>query len=363
MLAVARDMEEVCPDAWLIQAGNPVFQGCTLLTRETGIKVCGLCHGHYGYRKMATKLGIDSDKITWQAPGLNHNIWLSHFYYDGQDAYPLVDKWIEEHGKEYWNSDEAEVPVPPDRQGRTTSALQRAWEIDLSRGAVHMYRMYGLLPVGDTPRRGGWWYHADFQAKLYWYGKPWGGQDTPKSWPLYVENLERRIQRIWQVANDPGVKLTDELGTTKTTEQHVPIIDGLVNDNEGQFQVNIPNKGALAGLPDDVVVEVPALVNKIGIQPLRVEPLPPKLMLEQIYPDWLTMERQLLALETGDKSILLYNVLDWHTTQSYNQAMDFVDALLTKPGNEGMKEYFAYPEGFDQVGHRIPTNKASLAAD
>ena len=36
MLEVARDMERICPDAWLIMSGNPVFEGCTLLTRETG---------------------------------------------------------------------------------------------------------------------------------------------------------------------------------------------------------------------------------------------------------------------------------------------------------------------------------------
>ena len=48
MLSVARDMERICPDAWLIQSGNAVFEGCTLMTRETGVKVIGLCHGHYG---------------------------------------------------------------------------------------------------------------------------------------------------------------------------------------------------------------------------------------------------------------------------------------------------------------------------
>src|SRR5262245_9232476 len=48
MLAVARDVERLCPDAWLIQSGNPVFDGCTLMTRQVpAVKVIGLCHGHY----------------------------------------------------------------------------------------------------------------------------------------------------------------------------------------------------------------------------------------------------------------------------------------------------------------------------
>jgi alpha-galactosidase len=67
----------------------------------------------------------------------------------------------------------------------------------------------------------------------------------------------------------------------------------------------VPNDGALSGIPDDVAVEVPAIANLKGIQPLRVEPLPAKVMLEQIYPDWLEMERTLEAFHTGDKSILL----------------------------------------------------------
>ena len=85
-LDIAREMEELCPDAWMIQSANPVFDCCTLANRETGIKVLGLCHGHYGYHKIAETIGIDFDRVTWQAPGFNHNIWLTHFLYEGKDA-------------------------------------------------------------------------------------------------------------------------------------------------------------------------------------------------------------------------------------------------------------------------------------
>ena len=56
-----------------------------------------------------------------------------------------------------------------------------------------------------------------------------------------------------------------------------------------------PIRGALEGVPDDVVVELPAIVNQKGIQPIHVGTLPPKIMLEQILPEWLDMERDLLA--------------------------------------------------------------------
>ena len=86
-----------------------------------------------------------SPTLTWQAPGLNHNIWLTHFYYKGEEAYPILEKWIAEEGENFWQ----------------THVAERTHDIQMSRGTIHMYRMYGLMPIGDTPRRGAWWYHTD----------------------------------------------------------------------------------------------------------------------------------------------------------------------------------------------------------
>jgi len=328
MLDVARDMEEICPDAWLIQSGNPVFDGCTLMARETGIKVCGLCHGHYGCYEIARMIGIEHpERMAWQAPGLNHNIWLTHFIYDGEDAYPLIDQWIEARAEEYWR----------------THVATHTHDVQMSRGAVHQYRMYGLFPVGDTVRRGGWWYHTDLETKKRWFGEPWGGPDTELARPIYVENLEKRIAEMTRLANDPKASLVEVLGKSKTREHQVAIIDGLANDHEGQFQVNVPNRGALAGVPDDVVVEVPAVVNKKGIQTIHVGGLPPKIMVEQILPDWLDMERSLLAFKTGDRSMLLWNALESHQTRSYDQGMAALEDLLAMDDNREMADHFKFP--------------------
>lgn len=327
MLAVARDMERICPDAWLIQSGNPVFQGCTLMTRQTDVKICGLCHGHYGVYEIARTIGLEVGKpgdLTWQAPGLNHNIWLTHFIYRGQDAYPLIDAWIAEKIDEYW----------------ATHIAERTHDIQMSRAAIHQYQMFGRMPIGDSPRRGGWWYHTDIATKQYWFGPPWGGPDTEMARPYFVETLEKRLAQMTRIANDSRASLVTELGGEKTREQQVPIIDGLVNDNEGMFQVNVPNRGALPGVPDDVVVEVPAIVNKMGIQPLRVPPLPAKIMLEQILPEWLEMERELLAYTTGDRSMLLYAALESHQTRSYDQAVAVLEELLAMPGHEEMDAHY-----------------------
>jgi alpha-galactosidase len=330
MLQVARAMERICPDAWLIMSGNPVFQGCTLMTRETSIKICGLCHGHYGVHEIARTIGLDPDAITWQAPGLNHNIWLTHFIADGKDAYPLLDEWIATKGEEYWR----------------THVATKTHDVQMSRGAVHQYQLYGKFPIGDTVRRGGWWYHNSLESKKHWFGEPWGGPDTELARPLFVKNLEERIAQMTRLANDPKASMIEAFGDQKTREQQVPIIDGLVNNNEGYFQVNVPNKGALPGIPDDVVVEVPAIVNQKGIQPIRVDPLPAKIMLEHVMPEWMDMERELLAYKTGDRSMLLWDVLNSPQTSSYQQAVEVLDELLKMEGHEKMAEHYRFEENW-----------------
>jgi alpha-galactosidase len=331
MLDVAQAMERICPDAWLIQSGNPVYEGCTLMTRETSIKVCGLCHGHYGVYEIARTLGLDLQAerdLTWQAPGLNHNIWLTHFFYQGEDMYPRLDEWVATKGEEYWR----------------THVASRTHDIQMSRGTIHQYQMYGLMPIGDSPRRGGWWYHTDLATKKFWFGEPWGGPDTELARPYFVENLEKRIAQMTRIAHDPTASVVEAFGAEKTREQQVPIIDGLVNDNEGQFQVNVPNRGALEGVPDNVVVEVPAVVNKKGIQPIHVGALPPKILYEQILPEWLDMERELLAFKTADRSMLLWSVLTSPQTQSYNQAADVLNDLLEMEGMEAVRAHYQWPE-------------------
>lgn len=338
MLDVAKDMEKACPQAWILLAGNPVFDGTTLMSRETSIKVCGLCHGHYGYRTVAHTIGLDPDKVTWQAPGLNHNIWLTHFYYEGQDAYPILDKWIADNIEQYW-ADHAET------------GISAQW----SPAALMQYKMYGLFPIGDTPRQGGWWFHPDLETKARWYGLG-GGGDTPEGRDRILREKDEKYAQMRAAAYDANVRPVDLFGSTRTTEQHISIIDALVNDNEYRAQVNVMNNGALAGLPDNVAVEVPALVNKMGIQPLRVTPLPKKILLERIYPDWLEMERTLEALLSGDKSMMLYGVLESHQTRSWDQALATLGALFAMEPNEPMayiediNDHYRWPKNWNLPG-------------
>ena len=329
MLSVAQDIEKICPNAWLIQVGNPVFHGSTLMTRETSTKIIGLCHGHYGYREIAATIGLDPDKIVWEAPGLNHNIWLTKFEYEGKDAYPLIDDWITTKGEEYWRT----------HQARSTHDAQ------MSRGACNEYHLYGLFPIGDTVRRGGWWYHTDITTKKRWFGEPFGGPDTHIARPYFVKNLEKNVARMIEASKDPQANLVEDFGVAKSREQIVPIMDALSFNNAGDFQINVPNKGGkLNGIPENVVVEVPAHIDSSGVQIKDFIQLPSKILLNHVMPEWLEMERDLYAFKTGDKSMLLWQLLNEHQTQSYDQAAVVLDELINHEEVRQVEEFEKFKE-------------------
>jgi len=326
-LDLARDMEDLCPDAWLIETANPVFEGTTLISRETKIKVVGVCHGHLGYQKIAETLGLKIEDVSVEMAGFNHCIWMLSFLYRGEDAYPLLDEWIEKESERYWRSKEFLNGLP--------------WETEqMSPAAVDMYRQYGLFPIGDTVRSvSPWWYHVDLEAKKRWFG-PTGGFDSEIGWSIYLKYREENLKKMRRLYEDPSASLTEEFPPKASGEQHIPLIDSIVNDKEMILQLNIPNKGAISGIPEDVVVEIPAVVGGRGVRGVHIGALPKRLMMHVIIPRMLRMERILQAFNEGDRKSLILTLMDDPRTKSYEKAKALVDELLGQPWNaEAARHY------------------------
>ncbi|MDP6453997.1 MAG: alpha-glucosidase/alpha-galactosidase [SAR202 cluster bacterium] len=322
-LDVARDIERTCPDAWLIQTANPVFEGCTLMTRATNVKVIGLCHGHYGYLEIAEVLGLDPKHVTAKMPGFNHWIWMTEFKYKGQDAYPLIKEWVRTKSFNYWDHDD-----------RPFNANQ------MRAAAIHQYGLYGLMPIGDTPRLGGWWYHTDLETKLDWYG-PTGGFDSEIGWGQYLERMSQRAEAVERAALDESKPISDTFEPTHSREQIVPIIDSIVNDNAATYQVNIPNKGPIIqGFPENLVVECEAVIDGSGVSGIEVPPLPPKLMAGAMIPRWREAEQMIEAIRLGDPDLLLLFLLEDHRTQNLDQAETLIREWLADPRNKSMADIF-----------------------
>ncbi len=345
MLSIAQDMERLCPNAWLLQSANPVFEGCTLMTRRTGVKVIGLCHGFYGYRRLAQAIGLAEDEIDqvhWQAPGVNHWIYLTEFRLHGEDLYPRIDEWIETKAAEYW-----------------ATFRGGFGDTQLSRAAIDHYRRVGLMPIGDASRTfSEWYYHTDLETKRRWYGHL-GGFDSELGWARYLEGLERNVQKIREVATDTSRRVTELVPPVRTREIQVPIIDAIANDRPGIFQVNVPNRGAIENVAGDVVVEGKALVDGSGAKLLHVGKLPEKLMHLVLGPRIAKAERELAAFLTGDRDLLLgCLLLDDHRTQSLEHAEELVDAMLALPWNEDLRRRFG-PRRLPLPDYQLPPLEAA----
>jgi alpha-galactosidase len=314
---VANDMEKICPQAYLIQSANPVFEGCTLLCRTSKIKTIGLCHGHYGIKRIARKIGLDPLKVDGHAVGFNHWIWLSQFNYDGNDAMPLLDRWISEHAKDDLSE-----------------------EYDLGRASIEQYRLYGMMPVGDTARMAAWWMHTDFDTKQKWFGKV-GGIDSHVGWKRHLENLQKQENLLEELCKDQTAKVCDVFKAEPSNEQIVPIMDSITNHNKGVYQVNIPNEGhIIKGIPEDVVVECQALIDGFGIHPISEKPFPKNLMIKAIVPRWSYAELMVEAVRHHDKQLLFHYMMGDHRTQNEKKAISFIEDWLNMEGNEYMKNYF-----------------------
>ena len=326
-LDIAKAVEKNCPNAWLIQIANPVFEITQLVHRQTKVKIIGFCHGYEKCYHIFNTLGLDPKDVDWQIAGVNHGIWLTRFLYKGKDAYPLLDKWIEEKSIKWEPRD--------------------GFDVQMSLAAIDMYRFYGKMPIGGTVRNSSWKYNYDLETKKRWFGK-FGGIDNEIERPKLYRRLREIREKLISLANEPSVKLIeswpDEFPSRGLSgEQHIPFINALVSGKKGRFFVNILNKGTISGIPDDIVVEVPVIADKNGICPEKIEPdIPERIKKMYLLPKILAMEWELEAFITGDIKVVEEIIVRDPRTKSFDQVRAVLNETMALPFNEEMRKHYNY---------------------
>ncbi|MEM2794505.1 MAG: hypothetical protein QXY49_01475, partial [Thermofilaceae archaeon] len=294
--------------------------GITYLGRKyPEARIVGLCHGYRAVYHLAGILHLEKEKIGFSAPGLNHFIWLVEFRYGDENAFPILDTWIERGADEYWRT----CP-PSDLAGPK---------------AVDLYKRFGAFPLGDTCTPGGgawpWWYHVDDETESRW-------REDPRSWwEGYFSWLKARVDDLIAFARKPSSSVFEKFGHERSNEDVVQLIESIACDVPRVFQVNIMNKGNLVStIPSNFEVEVPALVDGRGIHGIQAGSLPKRVLAYALRDRVAPVETELEAYEAGDRSKLVELVMMDPWTRSQEQAEELVKKILDLPYHAEMKVHY-----------------------
>lgn len=318
--SLIEDVLDVCPDAWYVQAANPVQAGITYLARKyPRAHIVGLCHGYGGVYQIARVLGLEREHLTYEIPGVNHFIWLTRMYHKGEDVFPMLQRWIAEEALHYWETHGTRGELNPKK--------------------VDLFQRYGAFPIGDTAGDGGgswgWWYHADDATEQQWK------QDPSVFWNRFFSDGEREVADIKRISADPSARITEHFPPTRSGESIVPLIEALECDIPRVIISNIPNSGGyVPGVPRDFQVEVPALVSKRGIQGIQTHGLPPAPLAALLRDCVAPVNLELAAYETGSRQLLLELLLQDPWTRSERQATALLNDILALPFHSALRDHY-----------------------
>ncbi|MCX4728732.1 alpha-glucosidase/alpha-galactosidase [Streptomyces sp. NPDC090052] len=234
--SLGEDISELCPDAWLLNYTNPMAMNIQYLTQATGLtRVVGLCHSVYWtMRDLSDLVGVAYEDVSYLAAGVNHQAWVLRFEQGGTDLYPRLDALV------------ADDPQ-----------LRRRVRVD-------MYRRLGHYPTETSEHSAEYvpWYlhHADEIERLR---LPVGA---------YLGIVDENVAEYekTRAALASGAPLPVE-GTMEYAPQ---VIHSIVTGTPRTVYGNVPNRGLIDNLPASGTVEVPCLVDSLGVQPTRIGALP-----------------------------------------------------------------------------------------
>ena len=301
----ARDMEEVCPNAWFLNYTNPMAILTGFMLRYTKVKTVGLCHSvQVCSEELLRPLGME-DKLGGHREliaGINHMAWLLKIEdKNGVDLYPEIRQRASEMNKKGGHSD----MVRYDYISRLGYYCTESSEHNAEYSAFYIKKGYPELidsfqiPLDEYPRR-------------------------------CIEQIEG-----WK-AEYEGLRNQSELAHRRSIEYASYIMEAIMTDVSIRIGGNVLNTGGLIeNLPWDACVEVPCLVDGNGVTPIRVGRLPEQLAamnMTNISPQLLTIK----AAVTGKREHIYHAaMLDPHTAGelSLDDIFAMVDDLIEAHGD------------------------------
>lgn len=295
----ARDMEAVCPNAWLLNYSNPMAMLTGYLLRYTGVKAVGLCHSVQAcVPTLLEELEMQEyqGKTSSVIAGINHMAWLLELKdLQGNDLYPEVRRRAKAKNAGGKHNDMVRFDYIDKLGYYCTESSEHNAEYNpfyLKAGREDLVERFNI-PLDEYPRR-------------------------------CVNQIAGWKQLRQELLGSPT------LNHTRSHEYAAGIMEAMVTGVPMKIGGNVVNHGLISNLPADACVEVPCLVDRSGVTPAYVGDLPLQLAAmnaSNIYPQMLTIE----AAHTGKKELLYQAaMMDPHTGAqlSTDEIVALCDALL-----------------------------------
>jgi 6-phospho-beta-glucosidase len=241
MQGIIADMEAVCPRAILFNYTNPVNVVAEAVTHHTNVQAYSFCEGPLIFAPPVVRAaGLDPTKLDVTMVGLNHGCWSVRHTYDGVDLMPLLAGAYERQ--------RTDATVDP-----------------------HRLRLLELaVTMGSIPAEYFKYYYFKDEILAELQAKPTTrAQDIMASVPDYWQHYREQAE-----TDNPYLDPKRSRGGIHELELAIDVMDAIFNDRNEVWPVNLPNQGALADFPDDLVVEVFCRFNRAGAQRLPPEQLP-----------------------------------------------------------------------------------------
>jgi alpha-galactosidase len=250
LLDICRDMEELCPNAWLFNYTNPMAIISWAVSDYTRIKNVGLCHSVPNTSaQLATYMGVPYDEVSYWVAGINHMAWFLDLKWRGKDAYPLLREKLQDPA--IYSGPEAHWAGPD----VVRAEIFKAFGYFVTESSIHMG---GYVPYFKK--------RPDLIAKFKLDEK--SGEVVRTKRAIRDQELTKLPQQLRDNVKFPLVH---------STEYGSIIIHSLETGKPSVFNGNVKNKGLITNLPEGCCVEVPCLSDKEGIHPCFVGDLPAQL--------------------------------------------------------------------------------------
>ncbi|MGB9642435.1 MAG: alpha-galactosidase [Candidatus Ratteibacteria bacterium] len=248
MLDICRDIEQLCPDAILLNYTNPMAMNCKAMQSQTSVKVTGLCHSVQGTAQMlANWAGVKYEDVDYVCAGINHQAWFIEFKKDGIDLYPAIKKAI--------------------------TTRKGIYNQELVRNEMFLHLGYYVTESSGHNSEYNWWFRKrpDLTEKYCTHGTNW----NPGEYAFILKHY-LKTEKTWKKQVKKWLASKEPISLERGHEYAAYIINAYLGGEPYLFNGNVLNAGLVDNLPENACVEVPVLANRRGFNPIHVGPLPPQ---------------------------------------------------------------------------------------